>query len=550
MSATTTVCLQCGLVYEGGEVFCPNDGGRLVPQEAPTSVSQPRREYVDPLLGQTLSGRYRILRKIGEGGMGIVYEAEHVLIEKRVGLKVLREDFSSRPDVVERFRQEAKSASKIGHEHIIDISDFGETAQGASFFVMELLRGHDLAEELGRLGPLSGRRTVNLMLQCARALEAAHNKGIVHRDMKPENIFLVDRGGDDFVKIVDFGIAKMSDIETPGQPGRKLTKTGMIFGTPEYMSPEQAGGKKLDHRVDIYAMGIILYELLTGRVPFMGDSFMGILTQHMFGVVPPISTMNPNAQVSPELERLVFKALAKNPDERFQTMGELASELTLVLSHTTSSAASLSPPPGTITHHGYLEEGSQASRLPRPAAPTPASAFSHLAAEPRKGGAGRWIAAGSVLGLVLLGGAFVVMRGQGGEVAEMPKASNESKRAAVVAVDQAQVPPEAQPATTVAAPPRLVLVEVVSDPPGATVRVEGRGEVCVPTPCGFTTERDKPVIVEVDKAGFKSSKSELLPQDDTNKVSLSLRKREARETNGGRTKRVGDLKIPDAFGPR
>jgi len=548
VNATTTVCPQCGLVYEGGEVFCPNDGGRLVPQEAPVSVSQPPREYVDPLLGQTLSGRYRILRKIGEGGMGIVYEAEHVLIEKRVGLKVLREDFSSRPDVVERFRQEAKSASKIGHEHIIDISDFGETPQGASFFVMELLRGHDLAEELEKQGPLSARRTVHLMLQCARALEAAHNKGIVHRDMKPENIFLVERGTEDFVKIVDFGIAKMSDIETPGQPGRKLTKTGMIFGTPEYMSPEQAAGKKLDHRVDIYAMGIILYELLTGRVPFMGDTFMGILTQHMFEVAPPISTMNPNVHVAPELERLVFKALSKNPDDRFQSMGELASELTQVLQHTTNSAASLAPPPGTITHHGYLDEASQESRVPRLIAPTPASEFPHLSADPKKGGAGRWIAMGAAVGLLVLGGAFVAMRGQGGEVVEVPAA--DAKTAAVVPSEGVPVAPEAHPDTPVTAAPRLVVVEVVSDPPGATVRVDGRGEVCVPTPCGFTTERDKPVIVEVEKAGFKASKSELLPQDDTNKLSLSLRKREVRESGSGRTKRVGDLKIPDAFGTR
>ncbi len=551
VNATSTVCPLCGLVYTGGEVFCPSDGGRLFAHEPDLSHSQPPRVYVDPLLGQVLSGRYRILRKIGEGGMGIVYEAEHILIEKRVGLKVLREDFSSRQDVVERFRQEAKSASKIGHEHIIDISDFGETPQGASFFVMELLRGRDLAEELEQVGALSARRTVSLMLQCARALEAAHAKGIVHRDMKPENIFLVERGGDDFVKIVDFGIAKMSEIETAGQPGRKLTKTGMIFGTPEYMSPEQAAGKKLDHRVDIYAMGIILYELLTGRVPFMGDTFMGILTKHIFEVAPPLSVMNPNVRVEPELEQLVFKALAKNPDERFQSMAELSAELSRVLARTTSSAASLAPPPGTITHHGYLEGAGQESHTPRPSAPTPVAVFAHLPEPPSKrGGTGLRVGAVALLGLLFVGGGYVLLQ------QDEPPAKTATSRQ-VVALP-AQTPPVAaavlapDPSVT-AAPklaPTLVMVDVVSEPAGATVRVEGRGEVCVPTPCSFATERDQPVIVEVEKAGFKSSKSSVLPHDDNNSLSLSMRKREVRESAPKRNNRVGDLKIPDAFGGR
>src|SRR5687767_8870501 len=162
-----TACPQCGLEYADGEIFCPIDGARLAAKRESNEVVR-RRDH-DPLIGTTLSGRYRIIRKIGEGGMGIVYEAEHVLIEKRVGLKVLREDFSSRIDVVERFRQEAKSASRIGHEHIIDISDFGVTQAGANYFVMELLNGHDLASELEQKGPLSPRRTITLALQCCRA---------------------------------------------------------------------------------------------------------------------------------------------------------------------------------------------------------------------------------------------------------------------------------------------------------------------------------------------------------------------------------------------
>ncbi|MFW6023155.1 MAG: serine/threonine-protein kinase, partial [Myxococcota bacterium] len=354
------ICPTCKAEYAGGEVFCPVDANRLT---TPSQMAAPPASAEDPLIGSTLADRYRILRQIGEGGMGIVYEAQHVVIEKRVALKVLRDDFSRKPDVVERFRQEAKSASRIGHEHIVDISDFGETPTGQSFFVMEHLEGEDLAGVLDREATLAPDRAVNIALQCCKALGAAHAKGIVHRDMKPENVFLVRRDDrQDFVKIVDFGIAKMSDIETPGSPGRKLTKTGMIFGTPEYMSAEQAAGKPLDHRVDIYAMGVILYEMIAGRVPFVGDSFMAILTQHMFEPVPPMREANPGVRVSPELEGIVMKALAKEPDDRFQSMGEMAQALHV--------AMDWSQGPGTSP--GYGEPAASAGAHPRsaPALPT------------------------------------------------------------------------------------------------------------------------------------------------------------------------------------
>ena len=314
------VCPVCKGEYEGGEVFCPVDAARLV---TASQVDAGAGASDDPLVGQTFD-KYEVRRRIGEGGMGLVYEAQHTVIQKRVAIKVLRDDFSRRPEVVERFRQEAISASRIGHQNIVDISDFGTTPTGSSYFVMEYLEGEDLANVLAREVVLPMGRTVRILQQCCRALGAAHEKGIVHRDIKPENIFLVNRADEhDFVKIVDFGIAKMSDIETEGEPGRKLTKTGMIFGTPEYMSPEQAAGKELDHRVDIYAIGAILFECLTGRVPFVGDSFMGILTQHMFEEPPPLREVNPKVEVSAELEMVVYKALAKDPADRYQTMAEL-----------------------------------------------------------------------------------------------------------------------------------------------------------------------------------------------------------------------------------
>ncbi len=345
------ICPTCKGDYERGEVFCPLDGARLIT----ASQTQAEPENQDPLVGATFD-KYLVKRRIGEGGMGLVYEAMHTVIEKRVALKVLRDDFSSREEVVERFRQEAKSASRIGHQHIVDISDFGSTPTGQSYFVMEFLEGEDLANVLAREVVISMERAVDILVQCCRALGAAHAKGIVHRDMKPENIFLIERNNStDFVKIVDFGIAKMSDIETPGAPGRKLTKTGMIFGTPEYMSPEQASGKELDHRVDIYALGVILFECLTGRVPFVGDTFMGILTQHTFNEPPPLREVNANVRCTQELELVLAKALSKAADQRYQTMEELAEAMTEALEGRVTAP----------TLHGY----GQAASAPATAAP-------------------------------------------------------------------------------------------------------------------------------------------------------------------------------------
>ena len=223
--------------------------------------------------------------------MGAVYLAiPHNLLEKQVALKVLHGEFARKPDLVSRFMQEAKSASRIRHENVIDISDFGTTPEGLVFFAMELLKGHDLHEEIAR-ARLAGQllpwqRSKRIFLQICAALSAAHALGIVHRDLKPENIYLVDFLGEpDFVKLLDFGIAKLTEA---GDNERKLTRTGMLFGTPEYMSPEQARGETVDRRVDVYAMGCILFQLVTGRVPFEAENFMGVLSMHLTQPPPTI----------------------------------------------------------------------------------------------------------------------------------------------------------------------------------------------------------------------------------------------------------------------
>ncbi len=282
----------------------------------------------DPYVGTILNDRFRVIKKLGEGGMGAVYLAEHITLEKTVALKMLHQEFSRKEDLVQRFLQEAKSASRIRHENVIDISDFGQTPDGSVFFAMEYLEGRDLHDLLART-KLEGHRlqwdrSSKIFLQVCSALTAAHAKGIIHRDLKPENIYLVEwLGHKDFVKLLDFGIAKVTEVT--GEEERKLTKTGMLFGTPEYMSPEQARGDKVDARVDVYAMGCILFQLVTGHVPFEADNFMGILSQHLTEE-PPVVTPEQLAAVGapPELGGIVAGALIKDPAERYQSIADLA----------------------------------------------------------------------------------------------------------------------------------------------------------------------------------------------------------------------------------
>ncbi|HEY5962067.1 MAG TPA: serine/threonine-protein kinase [Polyangiaceae bacterium] len=282
-------------------------------------------------IGDIVAGKYRLLAMIGEGGMGVVYLAEHSLIEKRVALKVLRSEYSMKPELVSRFQQEAISASRIKHPNVLDVFDFGQLEDGSFFLAMEYLSGRDLAAELTESGTIAPERAVRIALQMCRALAVAHARGVVHRDLKPENVFLhVTEEGDEVVKIVDFGIAQLKgkeDSEAGHTRKRRLTRTGMIFGTPEYMSPEQAKGTAVDLRSDIYALGIILYEMVTGAVPFTGTTFMAVLTAHLTQPTPPIDAIAPGTAISNELEQAIMRSLEKDPGQRYQSMRELASAL-------------------------------------------------------------------------------------------------------------------------------------------------------------------------------------------------------------------------------
>ncbi len=278
----------------------------------------------DQILGQTV-GNYLVTQKLGEGGMGSVYLAEHPTIGKKVALKVLHAEFSNNPEVAERFFTEAKSVNAIGHPNIVDIVDYGVLQAGAGgrdrmvYFIMEYLHGLTLSQALmSNGGPMVPERALTIAMQVADALAASHKANIVHRDLKPDNIILIQRGREtDFVKLLDFGIAKLTGND--GMSSHK-TRTGLVLGTPAYMSPEQCEGRAtVDHRTDIYALGVVLYEMLVGRVPFIGEGYGEILVQHLTQQPVPPSQYR---MMSPHVEQVVLKALEKRPDMRYPTMDE------------------------------------------------------------------------------------------------------------------------------------------------------------------------------------------------------------------------------------
>ncbi len=286
------------------------------------SASGPAR-VVEGLLGQTIDQRYRVESLLGEGGMGLVYRVTHTRLNKPLAMKVLRRENTGDPEVLARFRREAESASNIGNQHIIDISDFGELTDGSTYFIMECLDGSDLIDAIDSVDRMPEERAINIAIQVCRALGAAHDAGITHRDLKPENVFLIKRDEvEDFVKVLDFGIAKVAH-----GPSR-LTRAGEVLGTPHYMSPEQCEGAGVDHRTDIYALGVLLYEMVTGHVPHDADTMMGILTKHMYEEPIPPRVRVPH--VSDELEMLIMRCLEKTPERRYQTMQEVLDDLELV----------------------------------------------------------------------------------------------------------------------------------------------------------------------------------------------------------------------------
>ena len=305
-------CPVCGSLYPTDFRVCPRDA---VPLEELGAGE-------DPLIGRVLGETYQVVRVIGEGGMGRVYEARHLRLgDRRFANKVLHAEFARDADVVARFQREAESASSIEHPNVIDVFDVHKTPEGQPYLVGEFLEGEELGELLKRVTKLDVATAAAITRQVCRALGAAHAREIVHRDMKPENVFVTTRDGLPHVKVLDFGISKAKD----GSGGNNLTRTGMIIGTPSYMAPEQARGEKVDLRADIYAVGAMLYTELTGHKPFDSDDPTATITQVL--TEEPARPRSFDAQIPEALELVVQRAMAKDPRERYQTMADLDAAL-------------------------------------------------------------------------------------------------------------------------------------------------------------------------------------------------------------------------------
>ena len=415
----------------------------------------------DSLIGFVFADKYRIVRQIGRGGMGVVYEAEHVQLGKRVAIKLMLEKYADDTEAIARFQREALAASRIGNPHIIDVSDIGIAPDGRSFVVMELLNGVPLSQALEMSGPMPTWRAVAIMRQVLRAVGAAHAKGIIHRDLKPDNIFLIGQDDQhDFVKLLDFGISKVLDPDEQ-RAFTKLTTTGVVMGTPLYMAPEQAMGNNVEAAADIYACGVMLYELLAGRPPFEGQTYAVLVAKLLTQNPEPLAQVRPGLPLS--LVNAVHRALEKEPRQRFATAEQFAASLP---GERTVSQIELA---------GTLDSGMAVVRLPAPT---------------RRRGPLLPVAAALVVGLATAA-VLIVTQTRGSDPTPKDKPAITTT-----------VPPPPNPAPP---PVETGTLEVKTIPPGASVTINGNPIGTSPIVVTLTPGAHK---LRVEFAGYSVIESE------------------------------------------
>ncbi len=442
----------------------------------------------DPLLGRVINDRFRVVGVIARGGMGKVYRAEQAPLGRAVALKILNPRYQGDhdPEFHKRFFLEASTCSKLTHPNTITIFDYGRTDDDVYYIAMELLEGRTLRQALRQDGPFPPDRALHIARQICRSLREAHNLGVVHRDLKPANVFLVRHGDeDDFVKVLDFGLVK----ELTDNPADDLTQTGLFMGSPKYMAPEQIRGEEVDGRTDVYALGVLLFEMLTGRVPFDRPNSVNVLMAHVHDAPPSFAEIAPEHALDPELEAVVMRCLAKDPQERFASMGELLIALKEVQpsgSHTISVDLSL------VSDHG-LPEASSGTLPAQGSAPPPPPSKNDAAIDVPDVGPHR--DDGRRRGPALFAASMVAVAAVIGAVAALSEradedASQESRETQTVETDpQAPTTPaetadEADEADE--APPEAVVVTLRSEPPGALVTIGERTYGPTPTVIEWT----------------------------------------------------------------
>jgi serine/threonine protein kinase len=495
------LCPTCGAEYADDQKFCPRDGTAL------------RSTAQGGLVDSIIADRYHIEKKLGEGGMGAVYLGEHVKMGRKSAIKVMSPAMAADPDAIARFNREAANAARINHPNVCQIYDFGETADGTIYLAMELIEGESLGDVLEREGRLPMPRAIAILEQTADALQAAHDLGIVHRDLKPDNIMLArGRGGAETVKVVDFGIAKAMS----GEEGQQVTKTGLVVGTPEYMSPEQLSGDKLDGRSDIYALALVFFRCLTGTFPFQAESTQEMMIKRLTDDPLPLNVAEPGASYPNALQRVLDRALARMPADRYASAVQFAADAaaaargmpaqptagvaeaaTQLLS---AGAAATTLPPTQVRTSEKRPLPGAAPRTPTTPQPPPSP--------PRPARRRAPVLAIAAAVLVVGGGAtaYLMLRGGGGRSDAGPAAADTSRLLEQPAIQQ----PGASPIAPSAAD------TVAAQHPGSTVAT--RGEPVSPN----TSPAVPPARPVMDSAALDAEVLGLLDQLGTARESSAV----------------------------
>ena len=430
------ICPQCGTEYELDQRFCPKDGSTLKTQGGATA----------DLIGSVIADRYHVLRKLGEGGMGTVYLAEHVKMGRKSAVKVMNPGMVNDADAISRFNREAANASKISHPNVAAVYDFGETTDGLIYLAMEFIEGPSLTKVIEERGALMPVRAADITRQAADALAVAHDMGIVHRDLKPDNIMLAkNRDGTDCVKVVDFGIAKAANNEA-----QKVTKTGLVVGTPEYMSPEQLAGDKLDGRSDTYSLGLVAFAMMTGKLPFPAETVQESMIARLTDRPKPLAEMKSDVPWPAEVQAVMDKVLERDINVRYQTASEFGRELYKAVSAMRGSGATkavtaivAAPSAGKIPPPPPAAAGTRPVPATRLNPATPAAAAKAVQAAPKNKMPMMIVVGVLAIALASGGAAFVLKSKNSSPNAAIPQGGAQTRQPvrAPPAVDAATLAP-------------------------------------------------------------------------------------------------------------